>query len=206
MLTGPITIMKWSFVRNDIPSEEVAYQIGLAIRDEAHDLDNANIKIIQVDEAAFREALPIRRSDWPDYLRWAVRSFRLVAAGVRPETQVHTHMCYSEFGDIIEAIAAMDADVISIEDARSDGALVDVLRHNSYEHQIGPGVYDIHSPNVPTVEFMVSKLTSTIETLSPEQVWVNPDCGLKTRGYKEVVPSLKNMVEAAKRVRQSLQN
>lgn len=205
MLTGPITILEWSFVRDDIPREEVAYQIALAVRDEAHDLETqAALQIIQVDEAAFREGLPIRHSDWHDYLRWAVRAFRLVAAGVSPDTQVHTHMCYSEFGDIIAAIAAMDADVISMEDARSDGAMLETLRDFHYQQQIGPGVYDIHSPNIPSVDLMVSKIMMTLGRLPVSQVWINPDCGLKTRSYAEVVPALANMVAATKLVRESL--
>ena len=205
MLTGPITILQWSFVREDIPREEVAYQIGLAIRDEAHDLEaKAALSIIQVDEAAFREGLPLRRSQWAHYLRWAVRAFRLVAAGVSPSTQVHTHMCYSEFGDIIEAIAAMDADVISIEDARSDGAMLETLRDFRYRQQIGPGLYDIHSQNVPSIDSMALKLEETLERLPVDQVWVNPDCGLKTRDYAEVIPALTNMVAATRRVRERL--
>ena len=202
MLTGPITILQWSFVREDIPREEVAYQIGLAIRDEVRDLETvARLRVIQVDEAAYREGLPIRREDWAEYLRWAVRAFRLATSGASPDTQVHTHMCYSDFGDIIEAIAALDADVISIEDARSDGAMLDILRDFNYRQQIGPGVYDIHSPNVPTVDAMAAKLTSTLDRLPVDRIWVNPDCGLKTRGYAEVVPALTNMVAAARRVR-----
>jgi len=203
MLTGPITILQWSFVREDISREEVAYQIGLAIRDEAHDLETlGGLRVIQVDEAAFREGLPIRRSDWAEYLHWAVRSFRLAASGVSPDIQVHTHMCYSEFGDIIAAIASMDADVISIEDARSDGAMLETLRDFQYRQQIGPGLYDIHSPNVPTVESMASKLQTTLDRLPIDRVWVNPDCGLKTRGYAEVVPALTNMVAATRQVRE----
>ena len=203
MLTGPITILQWSFVREDIPREYVAYQIGLAIRDEARDLEvDALLPIIQVDEAAFREGLPIRRCEWSEYLRWAVQAFRLVAAGVSPHVQVHTHMCYSDFGDIIAAIADMDADVISIEDARSDGAMLETLREFQYSQQIGPGLYDIHSPNVPTVDGMVAKLTTTLDRLPVGQVWVNPDCGLKTRGYAEVVPALVNMVAATRQVRE----
>jgi len=201
MLTGPITILQWSFVREDISRSEVATQIALAIRDEVSDLEVAGIGIVQIDEAAYREGLPLRRIDWPEYLGWAVRAFRIASSGVRAETQIHTHMCYSEFGDIIEAIAALDADVISIEDTRSDGALLQSLRDFQYPAGIGPGVYDIHSPNVPDVESIVTRLRSTLTVLPPEQIWVNPDCGLKTRRYEEVTPSLTNMVVAARRVR-----
>ncbi len=205
MLTGPVTILQWSFVREDIPREEVAYQLALAIRDEVQDLEQqAQLRVIQVDEPAFREGLPLRRAWWDDYLRWAVRAFRLATAGVKDTTQIHTHMCYSEFGPIIDAIAQLDADVISIEDARSDGAIVRSLRDYHYPAQIGPGVYDIHSPNIPTVEFMANKIRATLECLPVEQVWVNPDCGLKTRRYEEVIPSLKNMVQAAREVREEV--
>ena len=201
MLTGPITILQWSFVRDDIPKSEVAYQIALAIRDEAADLERAGIDIIQIDEAAYREGLPLRRADWSDYIAWAVRAFRIASSGVRPETQIHTHMCYSDFGDMIEAISAMDADVISIEDARSDGALLEALRRFDYPQAIGPGVYDIHSPNVPTAQFVEDRLRANLTVLAPERLWVNPDCGLKTRRYEEVLPALRNMVEAAQKVR-----
>ncbi len=201
MLTGPITILQWSFVREDIARSQVAYQIAIAIRGEVHDLEEAGLKIIQIDEAAFREGLPLRKGDWQAYSDWAIKAFRLATSGAKPTTQIHTHMCYSEFEDMIEAIAAMDADVISIEDARSDGALLETLKEFQYPLQIGPGVYDIHSPNVPTVEFIENKLQATLKRLSLNQVWVNPDCGLKTRKYEEMIPSLKNLVEAAKRVR-----
>jgi len=204
MLTGPITILQWSFVREDVPRPEVANQIALAIRDEVNDLEEAGIAIVQIDEAAYREGLPLRRSDWPHYIAWAVRAFRIASSGVKPETQVHTHMCYSEFGDMIEAIAAMDADVISIEDARSEGALLGVLSEFEYKQGIGPGVYDIHSPNVPTVEFVRSRLRASLTVLGRDQLWVNPDCGLKTRRYEDVIPSLRNMVAAAKQVRSEL--
>ncbi|MCH8273552.1 MAG: 5-methyltetrahydropteroyltriglutamate--homocysteine S-methyltransferase [Armatimonadetes bacterium] len=205
ILTGPITMLRWSFVRDDMPQSEVALQLALAVRDEAADLErNAGVRIVQIDEAAFREALPLHRKDWDAHLKWAVRAFRLASAGVSPQTQVHTHMCYSEFGDIIEAIAALDADVISIEDARSGGEMLKTLRDFEYPAGIGPGVYDIHSPNVPTVEFILDKLRRTLAILPTGQVWVNPDCGLKTRRYEEVVPSLKNMVEAARQVREEL--
>lgn len=197
MLTGPITILQWSFVREDISRAEVANQIALVIRAEVADLEKEGIGIVQVDEAAYREGLPLRRSDWPAYISWAVRAFRIATAGAKPETQIHTHMCYSEFGDIIEAIDQLNADVISIEDTRSDGALIGTLKSYQYPRQIGPGVYDIHSPNVPAAETMAAKLQQTLSVLPREQVWVNPDCGLKTRKYEEVVPSLKNMVKAA---------
>ncbi|HEX4128438.1 MAG TPA: 5-methyltetrahydropteroyltriglutamate--homocysteine S-methyltransferase [Pirellulales bacterium] len=205
MLTGPVTILQWSFVREDIPREQVANQIALAIRDEAVDLERqAKVAVVQIDEPAFREGLPLRRADWPAYLHWAVRAFRLSTAGVAPTTQIHTHMCYSEFGDIIDAIAALDADVISIEDARSDGAMLRTLREYRYPQQIGPGIYDIHSPNVPSTDALLSRLRSVLDRLPAEQVWVNPDCGLKTRGYAEIVPALKNMVEAARQARRQL--
>jgi len=204
MLTGPITILQWSFVRDDIPWFEVAYQIALAIRDEVRDLEEAGLPIVQIDEAAFREGLPLRAADRPEYVQKAVWAFRLATGGARPETQIHTHMCYSDFGDMIEAIAALDADVISIEDARSDGALLGTLRDFQYPQQIGPGVYDIHSPNVPDVEFVVDRLRKTLGCLPVGQIWVNPDCGLKTRRYEEVVPALENMVAAAALVRQGL--
>jgi 5-methyltetrahydropteroyltriglutamate--homocysteine methyltransferase len=205
-LTGPVTMAKWSFVREDLPREQVVEQVALAIRDEACDLETAaGLRAIQVDEPALREGLPLRRAGWPDYLRWAVRAFRLATAGISPHVQIHTHMCYSEFGDIIEAIAALDADVISIADARSDGALLRTLRAFRYPQQIGPGVYDVHSPNVPTVDFIVGKLWATLAILPADQVWVNPDCGLKTRGYAELVPALRNMVEAARQVRSALE-
>ena len=203
MLTGPITILQWSFVRGDVPRSTVSFQIALAIRDEVRDLEEAGVRIVQIDEAAFREGLPLRRADWPDYFSWTIRSFRYATGGARPTTQIHTHMCYSEFGDIIEEIAAMDADVISIEDSRSNGALLATLSQYRYPQQIGPGVYDIHSPNVPSVEFIEGRIRSTLACLPAEQVWVNPDCGLKTRRYEEVVPSLNNMVQATMRVRLS---
>jgi 5-methyltetrahydropteroyltriglutamate--homocysteine methyltransferase len=177
----------------------------LAIRDETCDLERqAHVAIVQIDEPAFREGLPLRRADWPAYLHWAVRAFRLATSGVAPQTQVHTHMCYSEFGDTIESIAALDADVISIEDARSDGAMLRTLRDFRYPQQIGPGVYDIHSPNVPATTAIAERLHRVLACLPAEQVWVNPDCGLKTRRYEEVVPALEHMVEAAKLMRQQI--
>ncbi len=204
MLTGPVTILQWSFVRNDQPRSETCRQIALAIRDEVQDLESAGIKAIQIDEAAFREGLPLRRSDWKEYLDWAGESFRLATTGVKDETQIHTHMCYSEFNDIIEAIAAMDADVISIETSRSQMELLDAFVDYNYPNQIGPGVYDIHSPRVPSVTEMELLLRKALEVLAPSQVWVNPDCGLKTRGWAEVKPALENMVKSAQKLREEI--
>jgi 5-methyltetrahydropteroyltriglutamate--homocysteine methyltransferase len=201
MLTGPVTILNWSFVREDLPRSEVANQIALALRDEVVDLQNAGIGIVQIDEPALREGLPLRRAEWQAYLDWAVRAFRLSASGVQPQTQIHTHMCYSEFNDIIDAIEAMDADVISIENSRSNEELLKAFTNNKYERMIGPGVYDIHSPNVPTEEEIVERLQNAARVLGAEHLWVNPDCGLKTRGDAEVWPSLKHMVEAAEELR-----
>ncbi len=204
MLTGPVTILEWSFVRDDQPRAETCRQIALAIRDEVLDLEAANIGVIQVDEPALREGLPLRRSEWADYLRWAVDCFRLATAGVRDETQIHTHMCYAEFNDIIEAIGELDADVISIESSRSKMELLDAFAGYHYPNAIGPGVYDIHSPRVPTQSEMVELLARAAQTISTEQLWVNPDCGLKTRGWEEVVPALRGMVAAAQVVRAHL--
>jgi 5-methyltetrahydropteroyltriglutamate--homocysteine methyltransferase len=205
MLTGPVTILQWSFVRDDQPRSETCKQIALAIRDEVQDLEKAGVKIIQIDEAALREGLPIRKSEWQHYLDWAVESFRLTAGGVKAETQVHTHMCYSEFNDIVAAVAAMDADVISIETSRSAMELLDAFVSFKYPNDIGPGVYDIHSPRVPTQEEMENLLNKALKVLSPQQLWVNPDCGLKTRTWKEVEPALVSMVAAAKKVRKRLE-
>ena len=204
MLTGPVTILQWSFVRDDQPRSETCQQIALAIRDEVLDLEAAGIKIIQIDEPAVREGLPLRHSDWAAYLKWSVDCFRLASAGVKDETQIHTHMCYSEFNDIIEAIAALDADVISMETSRSNMELLDAFAQFKYPNEIGPGVYDIHSPRVPTVEWMEQLLEKALDVLDPRQLWVNPDCGLKTRKWDEVKPSLKNMVEAAKELREKV--
>jgi 5-methyltetrahydropteroyltriglutamate--homocysteine methyltransferase len=204
MLTGPVTILQWSFVRDDQPREQTCKQIALAIRDEVLDLEKAGVKIIQIDEAALREGLPIRKTDWQHYLDWAVESFRLTASGVRSETQIHTHMCYSEFNDIIAAVAGMDADVISIETSRSAMELLDAFVSFQYPNDIGPGVYDIHSPRVPTQAEMEDLLEKALKVLSPQQLWVNPDCGLKTRGWAEVKPALVSMVAAAKAVRARL--
>ncbi|MCI5049980.1 MAG: 5-methyltetrahydropteroyltriglutamate--homocysteine S-methyltransferase [Rickettsiales bacterium] len=201
MLTGPVTILQWSFVRDDQPRSETCKQIALAIRDEVVDLESAGIAVIQIDEAALREGLPLRKEDWKQYLDWAVESFRITASGVKDETQIHTHMCYSEFNDIIEAVARMDADVISIETSRSAMELLEAFVEFKYPNQIGPGVYDIHSPRVPNQSEMETLLSKALEVLKPEQIWVNPDCGLKTRGWAEVEPALKSMVEAAKTTR-----
>ncbi|HEX3916870.1 MAG TPA: 5-methyltetrahydropteroyltriglutamate--homocysteine S-methyltransferase [Caulobacteraceae bacterium] len=201
MLTGPVTILNWSFVRNDVPRELACRQIALAIRDEVIDLEAAGAKIIQIDEAALREGLPLRRGDWDAYLTWAVECFRLAASGVADHTQIHTHMCYSEFNDIIAAIGAMDADVISIETARSKMELLDAFRDYAYPAEIGPGVYDIHSPRVPSVEEMAELLRLAATRLPIGNLWVNPDCGLKTRKWPETRAALENMVAAAKLVR-----
>ena len=202
MLTGPVTMLQWSFVRDDQPRAETCRQIALAIRDEVLDLEDVGIQAIQIDEPAFREGLPLRRHRWDAYLSWAVECFRLASSGVRDETQIHTHMCYSEFNDIIEAIAEMDADVISIEASRSKMELLESFDAFDYPNEIGPGVYDIHSPRVPTAEEMEALIRKALTVLDPEQMWVNPDCGLKTRRWVEVRPSLENMVQAAENVRE----
>ncbi len=201
MLTGPVTILNWSFVRDDQPRADTCMQIALAIREEVQDLEKAGINIIQIDEAALREGLPLRQSQWQAYLDWAVLAFRVAANGVSNQTQIHTHMCYSEFNDIIKSIADMDADVITIETSRSDMELLDVFRNFSYPNEIGPGVYDIHSPNIPAVENMVNLMQKAAQRIPPKRLWVNPDCGLKTRSWEEVRPALKNMVQAAKALR-----
>ncbi|HEU5137539.1 MAG TPA: 5-methyltetrahydropteroyltriglutamate--homocysteine S-methyltransferase [Steroidobacteraceae bacterium] len=201
MLTGPVTILQWSFVRDDQPRWQTCRQIALAIRDEVMDLEAAGIRIIQIDEPAIREGLPLRRTQWPAYLRWAVEAFRLSAAGVRDNTQIHTHMCYSEFNDIMDAVAAMDADVISIETSRSQMELLDAFVTFRYPNEIGPGVYDIHSPRVPSASDMSALLDKARGVLRPEQIWVNPDCGLKTRAWPEVEQALVNMVAVAKTAR-----
>lgn len=197
MLSGPLTLLFWSFVRDDLPKQTVALQLALALRDEIRDLEAAGIRIIQVDEPTFREGLPLKKSEWPAYLDWAVRAFRIATAGVRPETQIHTHMCYSEFNDILPAIAALDADVISIETARGRMKLLRGFAEHRYPNAIGPGVYDIHSPRVPTRSEMVALLEKALEVLPPERLWVNPDCGLKTRGWPETEAALREMVAAA---------
>ncbi|MDM7456608.1 MAG: 5-methyltetrahydropteroyltriglutamate--homocysteine S-methyltransferase [Tepidimonas sp.] len=202
MLTGPVTMLKWSFVRDDQPWRDTAWQIALALRDEILDLEAAGIRIIQVDEPAFREALPLRARGRDDYLAWAVQAFRLATAGVKDGTQIHTHMCYSEFNDIIAAIAELDADVITIETARSNMELLNAFADYEYPNEIGPGVYDIHSPNVPAVENMVRLLQRAAERIPPQRLWVNPDCGLKTRAWPETEAALANMVAAARRLRE----
>jgi len=201
MLTGPVTILNWSFVRDDIDRSAACRQIALAIRDEVIDLERAGAQMIQIDEAALREGLPLRRAQWKDYLDWAIECFRLGSSGVADETQIHTHMCYAQFNDIIDAIAAMDADVISIETSRSKMELLDAFRTYKYPNDIGPGVYDIHSPRVPTAGEIVSLLALARRRLSDQQIWINPDCGLKTRTWEEVKPALVNMVEAAQQIR-----
>lgn len=202
MLTGPVTILKWSFVRNDIPVSEVTKQIALAIRDEIADLETAGLEIIQVDEPALREGLPLRESDKQEYLDWAVGAFRLSTSGVEDDTQIHTHMCYADFNEIIESIALMDADVISLEASRSNHELLEVFSKFDYPNEIGPGVYDIHSPRVPSVEEFLENITGIIQTVPIEQLWINPDCGLKTRNWEEVNGALKNMVNATHKARQ----
>ncbi|MCK9608811.1 MAG: 5-methyltetrahydropteroyltriglutamate--homocysteine S-methyltransferase [Methylomonas sp.] len=204
MLTGPVTILNWSFVRDDQPRSVTCKQLALAIREEVLDLEKAGIGVIQIDEAALREGLPLRQSQWQAYLDWAVESFRITANGVADETQIHTHMCYSEFNDIIAAIADMDADAITIETSRSDMELLDAFEHFNYPNGIGPGVYDIHSPNIPSEQHIVALMHKAAERVPAEQLWVNPDCGLKTRQWAEVIPALTNMVAAAKTLRATL--
>ncbi len=204
MLTGPVTILQWSFVRNDQPRSQTCTQIALAIRDEVIDLEKAGIKVIQIDEPAIREGLPLRKVDWQSYLQWAVRAFKISASGVKDETQIHTHMCYSEFNDIIHNIAEMDADVITIECSRSQMELLDAFADFNYPNEIGPGVYDIHSPRVPSKTEMVHLLEKAKAVIPAEQLWVNPDCGLKTRHWEETKKALVEMVAAAKQLRQSV--
>ena len=204
MLTGPVTILQWSFVRNDQPRAETCTQIALAIRDEVCDLEKAGIKIIQIDEPAIREGLPLRKEDWAGYLNWAVKAFRISASGVQDDTQIHTHMCYSEFNDIINSIADMDADVITIETSRSQMELLDVFADFKYPNEIGPGVYDIHSPRVPNREEMTYLLKKARAVIPDNQLWVNPDCGLKTRAWDETKRALIEMVAAAKEIRESI--
>jgi 5-methyltetrahydropteroyltriglutamate--homocysteine methyltransferase len=203
MLTGPVTILQWSFVRDDQPRSETCRQIALAIRDEVTDLEAVGIRVIQIDEPALREGLPLLRSKWPRYLGWAVEAFRIASSGVRDETQIHTHMCYAEFQDIIEAVGQMDADVISIETSRSQMELLHTFAEYRYPNEIGPGVYDIHSPRIPSEEEMESLLKKASKVPSPAQLWVNPDCGLKTRRWDEVRPALAAMVEAARAMRKT---
>jgi 5-methyltetrahydropteroyltriglutamate--homocysteine methyltransferase len=206
MLTGPITMLCWSFVRDDQPRSLTCKQIAMAIRKEVQDLEKAGVKIIQIDEPALREGLPLKRKHWHEYLDWAVNCFRLATSGVKEETQIHTHMCYCDFEDIIEWIAAMDADVISIEASRSQMTLLDTFKEFKYPNEIGPGIYDIHSPRVPSVEEMVSLLRRALQVIPAERLWVNPDCGLKTRDWAETMASLKNMVEAAGILRKEFQD
>jgi len=202
MLTGPITILNWSFPREDLSLRDIAYQIGLAIGEEVLDLEKAGIKIIQIDEAALKEKFPLRKEDWQkDYLDWAIPSFRLTASKVKPETQIHTHMCYSEFSDIIKVIEDMDIDAITIEAARSDFSLLDFLKENNFKPEIGPGVYDIHSPRVPSEEELEKLINIMMDKLDVNKLWINPDCGLKTRGIEETKQSLINMVNATKTIR-----
>ncbi|MBW6488914.1 5-methyltetrahydropteroyltriglutamate--homocysteine S-methyltransferase [Sulfurimonas sp.] len=206
MLTGPVTILNWSFVRDDMPRGDVSKQIAVALSDEIDDLQKAGIKIIQVDEAAFKEGYPLRSTKIKAYEAWAVRDFKIAVSSAKKETQIHTHMCYSEFNDIINTIEDMDADVISIETARSGNELLKIFKKVGYTKEVGPGVYDIHSPRIPSVEEIVKQIELLLEVLPKEQLWINPDCGLKTRKWEEVKPSLKNMVEAVKIVRTKLQN
>jgi 5-methyltetrahydropteroyltriglutamate--homocysteine methyltransferase len=206
MLTGPVTMLQWSFVRDDQPRSETCRQLALAVRDEVLDLEAAGANVIQVDEPALREGLPLRRDEWAQYLDWAISAFRLATGGVADTTQIHTHMCYSEFNEIIDAIAAMDADVLLIENARSGAELLEVFKEFNYKNDIGPGVYDIHSPRIPPADEMASQLRASLGVLGERQVWVTPDCGLKTRTYEECVPALRNMVSAAQRIRAELDN
>jgi 5-methyltetrahydropteroyltriglutamate--homocysteine methyltransferase len=201
MLTGPVTILSWSFYRKDIPKKEIAYQIALALRDEVSDIEKAGIKVIQIDEPAFREGLPLKKSKQKEYLEWAVNAFKLTNEQVKAETQIQTHMCYSEFNEIIEYIYAMDSDVILIEASRSKGEILDAFEKFKYDHAIGPGVYDIHSPRIPTIEEMLEIAERSIKLIDKNLIWINPDCGLKTRNWEEVIPSLKNMVTVAKIMR-----
>jgi len=201
MLTGPVTILSWSFVRDDQPRATTALQIALALRDEVCDLEKAGIKIIQIDEPAFRECLPLHRNDWDNYLAWAVKAFRVTASGVNDSTQIHTHMCYSEFNDIIKSIAELDADVITIESSRSQMELLEAFDHFEYPNEIGPGVYDIHSPIVPSMQSMLALMEKAVTLIPAERLWVNPDCGLKTRDWPEVDDALRYMVDTAKQLR-----
>ncbi len=204
MLTGPVTILNWSYYREDIPKREIAYQIALALQEEVKDLENAGIKVIQIDEPAFREGAPLKKKDWPEYFDWAIKAFRL-ASKAKPETQIHTHMCYSEFNEIIEYIYEMDFDVISIEASRSKGEIIEVFeKFKGWDRQIGIGVYDIHSPAIPTKEEMKEIMRRAMRVLPKELLWVNPDCGLKTRRWEEVIPALKNMVDMAKELREEV--
>ncbi|PSO50440.1 MAG: 5-methyltetrahydropteroyltriglutamate--homocysteine S-methyltransferase [Cyanobacteria bacterium SW_9_44_58] len=206
MLTGPVTMLNWSFPRNDISCRNQAMQIALALREEVNDLQQAGAKMIQMDEPALREGLPLKPERWEEYLSWAVDAFRLATSVAKPETQIHTHMCYSEFGDIIDHIERLDADVLSIENSRSNNETLFEVTNAGYQHEVGNGIYDVHSPSVPSVEQMVQQLRTGVENLPVEQIWVNPDCGLKTRSWEEVMPSLKNMVKAAQTLRQEVES
>jgi 5-methyltetrahydropteroyltriglutamate--homocysteine methyltransferase len=203
MLTGPVTILKWSFMRDDQPPKDTAFEIALALQEEVKDLEKAGIEIIQIDEPALREGLPLKKSEWENYLDWAVKAFKICSAKVDDETQVHTHMCYAEFNDIMKAIAAMDADVISIETSRSQMELLNAFTEFKYPNQIGPGVYDIHSPRIPSVKEMRELIEKAMKLIPAKKLWVNPDCGLKTRKWNEVKPALVNMIKAAKEVREA---
>jgi 5-methyltetrahydropteroyltriglutamate--homocysteine methyltransferase len=203
MLSGPITILQWSFVRDDQARSETAKQIAVALRDEVRDLEAAGLRIIQIDEPALREGLPLRRVEWPEYLGWAVDAFRLASAGVQDSTQIHTHTCYSECDDILESIASLDADVISIESARSNMQLLDVFTRFHYPNDIGPGVWDIHSPRVPSTDEMLGRIRAAAKVIPKERLWINPDCGLKTRRWEEVKAALQNLVAAARQARAS---
>ena len=204
MLTGPVTMLAWSFVRDDQPLADTARQVALAFRDEVADLVQAGIAVIQVDEPALRETLPLRKQDRADYLAWAVEAFRLTTCGVPDDTQIHTHMCYAEFGDVLAAIIDMDADVISLEAARSEMAIVDDLASTGYPNEVGPGVWDIHSPRVPDTAEIAARIRAATKQFPAHRLWVNPDCGLKTRGYPEVRASLANLVAATRQVRAEL--
>jgi 5-methyltetrahydropteroyltriglutamate--homocysteine methyltransferase len=204
MLTGPVTMLQWSFVRDDLPRQAVCRQLALALRDEVHDLEQAGIRVIQIDEPALREGLPLRKAQQAAYLHWAAECFRISAGGIRDATQIHTHMCYAEFNAIIEAVAALDADVISIESSRSRMELLDAFERYRYPGDIGPGVYDIHSPRIPRRAEITDLLRRAAQVIEPQQLWVNPDCGLKTRGWGEVTPALEAMVGAARELREEL--
>jgi 5-methyltetrahydropteroyltriglutamate--homocysteine methyltransferase len=204
MLTGPVTMMEWSFVRDDQPRATTCQQIALAMRDEVLDLESAGTRVIQIDEPAFREGLPLRRAEQEYYLQWAIDCFKLASGGVRDETQIHTHMCYAEFNDIIEAIGRMDADVISIEASRSKMELLDTFKQFQYPGDIGPGIYDIHSPNVPSQAEIGALIEKAARVIPVDRLWINPDCGLKTRRWEEVIPSLEHIVGAVRAYRESL--
>jgi 5-methyltetrahydropteroyltriglutamate--homocysteine methyltransferase len=204
MLTGPVTLLCWSFVRDDIPRKEVANQLALAVSDEVQDLINVGIKIIQIDEPAIREGLPVKHSQWQAYLDWATAAFRLSCAIAPAEVQIHSHMCYSEFNEILPAIIELDADVLTIETSRSNMALLEAFDQQDYPNDIGPGVYDIHSPNVPNEAWMINLIRRAKQSIDADRLWINPDCGLKTRGWAETEPALRNMVAAAKRLRAEL--